>query len=257
MQVMKFIDYPSKARTTLVEFDNVEFVNPIHKLMKDVIDGYVNLRLSNFEFAKEHNKPSPFDKYNYDEIVSALKVKGIETWSKYYKEIMESELSSGIFKILECNNKDEQKRILNDDIELTSFSLSKFIIQAYKEYGFKYSMYRFTTNPKTFDGSKMPPFAYKNDDNTIRTIGNTTMKDGEIKNAIDHRKVTIAKFLDKGDIWHCFFYDYKSMNGKEADGTPHIHYISNAWTLSREFSLQKFKEGLRPSSSTPHINYKR
>ena len=162
-----------------------------------------------------------------------------------------------IFKILECNNKDEQKRILNNNIELTSFSLSKFVIQAYREYGFKYSMYRFTTNPKNFDESKMPPFAYKNDDNTIKTIGHTTMKDGEIKNVIDHRKVTIAKFLDKGNKWHCFFYDYKSMNGKEADGIPHIHYISNAWALSREFSLQKFKEGLRPSSSTPHINYKR
>ena len=257
MRVMKFINNPSKERSTLIEFGDVEFVNPVHKLMKDTIDGYVNLRLSNFEFAKQHNKQSPFDKYNYDEIVNALKIKGIEMWSEYYKEIMESELPRNIFKILACNNKDEQKRILNTDIELTSYSLSKFIIQAHKEYGFKYSVYRFTTNPKNFDKSKMPPFAYKNEDNTIRIIGNTTMKDGEIKNAIDHRKVIIAKFLDKGDIWHCFFYDYKSMNGKEADGIPHIHYISNAWTLSREFSLQKFKEGFRPSSSTPHIKYRR
>lgn len=253
---MKFTDEHEKDLTTLVKFDNAEFINPIHKMMKDVIDGYVNFRLSSFELAKKHNKPSPIGILSHDKILEVLKAEGLEIWANYNKEIMESELPKDIFKILECNNKSEQLKLLTN-LKLSQLSLSKFIIQAYKEYGFKYSVYQFIHNPKNFDESKMPPFAYKKDDNSIRTIGYTTLKDGEIKNAIDHRKVTIAQFLDKGNIWHCFFYDYKSINAKEANGFSHIHYISNAWTLSGEFALETFKKGSRPCSSTPHINYTR
>jgi hypothetical protein len=168
---------------------------------------------------------------------------------------MNTELPMNVLDIFKTRVKAEQKKIMDNIPLLDSKSLQQIIFLAYLEFGFKYSVYRFEHIPKGIDASKMPPFAVAEDDGTIRKVGNTILTDGQLKQVLNQRKVTIAKFLDKGDEWHCFFYNYRSIRGEEAGGIPHIHYFSSSWNLTREYALNKFKEGTYPNSSTSHINY--
>ena len=101
----------------------------------------------------------------------------------------------------------------------------------------------------------MPQFAYKKEDGDITIVGDTKLTKGQIKQAIDQRRMLITKFLDKGDIWHCFFYTYKSLSGKESGGLRHMPYVSNAWNFTRKEALLKFRDKYYPFSSVPHIEY--
>ncbi|RYD53439.1 MAG: hypothetical protein EOP52_04715 [Sphingobacteriales bacterium] len=71
--------------------------------------------------------------------------------------------------------------------------------------------------------------------NYINKVGDTDLTDGQLRQAIDHRKVIVAKFFDNGDQWHCLFFTYESLGGKESwnDGQPHYHYIYDKFGLSR------------------------
>lgn len=65
----------------------------------------------------------------------------------------------------------------------------------------------------------------------------------------------MAKFLDKGDTWHCFFTVYRSLRGEESwqDGQPHFHYISDKWGISRKDAVEQLKGDKYPSTSV-HIS---
>ena len=74
---------------------------------------------------------------------------------------------------------------------------------------------------------------------------------------VEHRKVIVSKFLDKGDIWHCFFLTFKSLDGKENyhDGQPHLHYISSAWNIPRQEVKEQLTSKKYSLPSLPHIDF--
>lgn len=88
----------------------------------------------------------------------------------------------------------------------------------------------------------------------MKTAGETKLTEGQLKNVINHRKVTISKFLDKGDLWHCFFITYNSIGGKDKwqDGQPHYHYISDKWGFNRKDAVERLKSTNYPPTSV-HI----
>lgn len=81
------------------------------------------------------------------------------------------------------------------------------------------------------------------------------MSDGQLKHAIKFRKVIVAKVLDKGDEWHCFYLTFKSIAGEESwkNGQPHYHYLSDKWGISREELVRQIKSDKYPSTSV-HID---
>ncbi len=102
----------------------------------------------------------------------------------------------------------------------------------------------------------MPIFAHHLENNEVKIIGNTTLTKGQIKSAINQRHAVVAKFLDKGDKWHCFFQTYRSIRGMETGEYPHLHYISHAWGLSREHVLRQLRsKNYKLPSSLPHIRF--
>ena len=92
---------------------------------------------------------------------------------------------------------------------------------------------------------------------SISIIGETTLKEGELKNVILHRKKIVANFLDKGNEWHCFYLTFKALAGKETwnKGQPHCHYLSDKFGVSREEVIQGIKTGNIPSTPV-HIGIK-
>lgn len=257
---MELINIPhreNKSQLTFVKAANVEFVNPIEKFMNDLIDSYKTFRLSTYHFAYKHNNRSPIGRMSIDDILTGLEKMGLERWEKKYKEIMETELPDSMFQILNCNDKDIQSKILKPPLELTTLSLQKFIIKAWQLQGFRYSQYRFEHMQKGLNPQELPEGFLLNDSGDVEVYGSTLMKQGELKNAIMHRKVTIAKFLDNDSEWHCFYYNYNSIDGKEANELSHIHYISNNWTIKRNIVLEELRKRHHSFTSSVHINYKK
>ena len=91
----------------------------------------------------------------------------------------------------------------------------------------------------------MPVLAELKGQGDIRIIGKTDLTNGQLKQTIEQRHVVVSKFLDKDDKWHCFFQTYRGLGEQEnySNGQPHLHDISSAWGLPREFVLKQLKSG--------------
>lgn len=124
---------------------------------------------------------------------------------------------------------------------MTSSQLIAFLFKVGNEYGYTYSHYLTEHLPNDINKSELPIFYYHDkEQDEIEMVGHTKYSESQLKHAISFRNVTIAIFLDKQDMWHCFFTTFKSMNGEESweGGKPHYHYISYCFGMSREKVLE-------------------
>ncbi|NCT74343.1 MAG: hypothetical protein GXC78_07440 [Chitinophagaceae bacterium] len=258
MDVINASHLEEKSEITMVRTANAELVNPIEKRKSDIINMNTALRLSSFQFAFKHGKPSPIGKVSMEYILNFLEKEGLTFWQECYDEIMQVNLPDTVFKILNCDDKNIQVKTLKSPFEFTSLSFQKFSFLAWELHGFKYSEYRFEHPQKGLDTKDLPTaFFLDEDDGSPKVFGSTSLKSSILKNAIKHRKVTIAKFLDKDSEWHCFYYTYNSINGNEAGDIPHIHYISNNWTINRKIVLEELSKRHHSFTSSVHVKYRR
>lgn len=257
MEFRKFEHTEKRSQLFLTISQNVEQVNPIEKIMNDIIDSYIGIKLSEFEFAFENKSPSPFDKLTRNQILRALEKKGLLIWGKKYEKIMQSVLSEDIYKILQCSSKDFQVKFFKPPFEFTSNTLHKFIFQAWLRFGYKYSAFRFEFPQTGIKLQDFPSGYIFDDDENLEIYGQTNLSKGILKNAIKHRKVTIAKLIEKGSEWHCFYYNYNSIYGREVNNNPHIHYISNNWMIDKNIILKELQNRHHKFTSEVHIKFSR
>jgi len=258
MRELKVKDTQKNGYYSMIEVGNFEYVNPIQKMSEVIIGSMTQIAKNHLMFAKENNLlPSIEGVANPNAIIERVALKnGIKMWGEEFQKIMSQTLPENIFNILECKSKKGQINLLKG-LSLTSEELMLFIFKAWENYGFTYSTYVSHHSHQGLDEKQMPKFAYKENNDQIISIGKTELTDGQIKQAIDHRRVIVSKFLDKGLIWHCFFQTYKSLKGEEAykNGQPHLHYISHAWGLSRSYVLEQLQSKNYKLPSLPHIDF--
>jgi hypothetical protein len=175
-------------------------------------------------------------------------------WQKMFQQFKAVEVPNGFLKLFGTNKKAEQENLLKGLI-LTPDILMGLLIKA-EEQGYTLSQYSSEFSQKGVDLSKMP-FAYQVKENgEVQTFGETELSDGQLKQAIEHRKVKVAKILDKGDEWHCFFTTFKSLRGEETwlgEKQPHYHYISNAFGIDRAEVVRQIKSEKYKLGNLPHI----
>jgi hypothetical protein len=246
MQQIKVKRPDGNGYFNITDLGNIEYGDPILYYANASISSHITqletfVDLSNIKIAVEPEIKN-----------RVIRRKAIEYWQNHYQEVMAIQTPEELFKLLESTEKNEQLKLLRG-ISFTSFGLSSFIFKAFQTYGFLFSSYKFQHNPKDVYKRDMPRFSYKEDDNTITKIGNTTLTDGQIKSAILQRNVVVAKFLDRGDIWHCFFTTYRSLKGEENGGYPHYHYISSAFGRTREEVLYQLSQKNYKLPKMPHI----
>ncbi len=177
-----------------------------------------------------------------------------DEWEEQLNKILATKVPDNLFKLLKCDSKKEQVRLLKG-LQLTPEILISFFFVAYKAYGFKFSQYKSEHFPKAIDKSDLPKLAIlERTTGEVKKVGNTSLTDGQIKQAIEQRKVIVAKFLDDGSNWHAFFITFKSIGGEESwkNGQPHYHYISDKFGISREEAVKQFKSDKYPTTSV-HI----
>jgi hypothetical protein len=223
-----------------------EYVKPIKHYEEDFIVKHMILSgITNEELLGEVQK---------SEKSKAVFIEANLRWRKRLEEFKSLIISNQFIKLLETKKKSEQEDLLQG-LVLTPEILMGIIIKA-DELGYTLSQYRSEHSSKGIDHSKMPLAFEVKEDGNVKTYGETELSNGQLKQAIEHRKVKVAKILDRGTEWHCFFTTYKSLRGEETwlgEKQPHFHYISNAFMIDRTEVIKQIKSEKYKLGNLPHI----
>lgn len=201
-----------------------------------------NLKLSNEELTKLFIKRATSD------------------WEEFYSEKASTVINPNYLALLRTNKKAEQQKLLKGQ-NLSTYELFALLIYAYNEHGLKFSQYTFKHAQKGIDPNDLTDFTHLKNNGTVVTSRETKLSESQLKQAIEHRVVMIAKFIGDEKNWHCFFTNYKSLKGREKaykNGQPHFHYISDKWGLTREKVIEQLSQRkYKLPSSMPHLYYSR
>ena len=164
-------------------------------------------------------------------------------------------ISSCFLDLFEDGLKKKDQIQLLKGAKITVREMDAIVLYALCMKNYLYSFYSFQ-HSKGFDEKLLPEWFEVIEGKVLR-IGNAHYSDGQLRQYIQQRKVTVVKLLELGDQWHCFFYTYMGLKGEE-QGTigSHCHYASEKFnpqnSTSEEF-IKGFKGGYYKVSGTPHI----
>jgi hypothetical protein len=230
------------------ETEDFEFVNPIEQISSIYIISVIELernilKLKNFEGSEET-------------IQKVLMKRALSDWNKRYIEIISTTIPVNLIELLNVNTKRGQIKLLKG-LSLNTSQLMAFVFLAFEKFGYKFSQYKAQHHHNGLNIDYLPKLIYIEENGNIKTIGKTPLTKGQQLQAVEHRKVTISKFLDNDQGWHCFFLTFKSLSGKEnyKNGQPHLHYISDKWGIDREEVKSQLTSKDYRLPSLPHIDF--
>ncbi len=232
---------------SLDQTEDVELCNPEEYFKNLFIINRLLFRGVPFDELSSKKKPS----------VKSMMVfeKAINDWTEKYRLIRNVKIPENLTTLITVNKKNEQKKLLKG-LEITPMILTNFILESSINYGFKFSQYKAEILPKNIEKSKMPFASEILENGEVKIWGKTELSKGQIKQAIEQRKVNIAKFIEKEDVWHCFFANYKSLYGEEiwlGENIAHFHYISSSFGLTKKKVIEELKSGNYQLGNMPHI----
>lgn len=110
-------------------------------------------------------------------------------------------------------------------------------------------------HPAKYDEKKMPHMFYQNKGGSMDVIGDTDMTEAEMKAYLKERKVVQVRLFHNKEHWHCFYYTFKGLAGKEhgdMGSKPHYHYLSDKSGITWNQLQDRIKACDMPSSDV-HI----
>lgn len=243
----EIINTETGERLITFEDDNFEYVDPIEYYGGTFI--FERMILSGV--SKEELKGKKDLSINNTQILLDLR----KCWGKLLSGYRAIDVPENLIKLLSTNKKKEQINLLKG-LVLTPDILMSFLIKAYEDFGFTLSQYSSEFQQRGLELSRMPLACQIKKNGELKLFGETGMSEGELKQAAEHRKVVIAKFLDRKDEWHCFLTTFKSLRGEETwqgENQPHFHYISNKFNLKRSTVIEQIKSEKYQLGKLPHI----
>lgn len=230
-----------KSRIIQNVLKNVENVNAKQFLIDDRIE-IIKAVLSEFIRAKDGYITPEYAKV----IQNKAKIEAEAILSNIEKQSLPIELE----KILDTELKKKQQIALLKGATITPSQLGALFLKA-GEKGYMYSQYRFEKEQKKYPKQDLPTFAQIRDDGTIEYEGETTLTDGQIKDLITTTKFIVARILDNGKHWHCFFQNSSGIQGKEGGvlgSQSHLHYISDSFGISKKELIEQIKNVEYPTT---------
>lgn len=178
--------------------------------------------------------------------------KALGSWEERLPLLTGANVPQNFISLLDSKSKGEQEKLMKGQ-SLSVMGLGSLLCRACTDSGYTMSKYRAEILAKGTDAATLPKLIHVKEDEVI-VVGETDLKEGQLRNVVRHRKVIIAHFLDRGAEWHCFVHTEKSASGEENSmgGEPHIHYLSDKWGISRADVLQRIKDGNYPTTKV-HI----
>ncbi len=166
-----------------------------------------------------------------------------KTQLEFFNKQFFSDTPKQLFDLFKCKSKKDEIKALHG-VELNPLLLMGFIFKAYTNHSYLFSNYVSEHLPPHAKNAVLPLWALL-DEGEIKSFGKTTLSPGQIKASISDRKVIIAKFIDKGDRWMCFFTTHKALKGIEnsmGGNQPHFHFTSNLCGKNRIEVLNEFRK---------------
>ncbi|MBA7546921.1 hypothetical protein ES705_39322 [subsurface metagenome] len=246
MDTKKIHNDKGKGYYRIFTKDKVERVNPIEYYKSFEI----NKRATVFKDLLYTTNPSLASNLNDSFFIMRAK----DSLIGFFEQKEQTSIHENFITLLQTPRKKDQEKLLKG-MSLNPDQLYSLIIKSYKDHGYLYSTYKFENLPKGIKGQDLPKLIELDANKKVKKIGSTNLKDGELKNIIEQRKVIVSHFFEKGDDWHCFFLTYNSIAGKENhnDGQPHFHYISSAFGISKDDFIDSMRTGKYKSTSI-HID---
>jgi len=242
----EIINKKTGEKLVMIEDDDFEYEKPI----KHYRDGFIVKQMIDLGIPEKELNGSKTPTEESKKIF----LEAIKNWNRMFAKYLKVEIPKELNELLVTSKKNDQVNLLKN-VVLTPDILMAFLIEAEKQ-DYTLSQYTSEYSQKGVDLSKMP-FAYEvQEDGTVKTFGETELSEGQLKQAIEHRKVKVAKFLDKGEEWHCFFATYKSFRGEETwlgEKQPHYHYISSGFGIERKEVVKQLKSKKYKLGNLPHI----
>ncbi|NNV53961.1 hypothetical protein [Limnovirga soli] len=231
---------------TIFNSPDFEFVDPTQHFAESFIVTNVSM-MRDLILLKKPPIPLEF-------IENFIHKEALKDWFKKLKDINDTKIPDNLIALLTANTKKDQIKLLKN-LSITPDQLIGFIFKAWTDYGFRFSQYTSEYYQNGLDKSKMPKLVEIKGD-TVFKIGDTSLTDGQLKQAVDHRKVIVAKFFDNKTSWHCFFLTFDSLKGKETwkNGQPHYHYISDKFGIDRQKVVEQLKGRKYNLGNLPHID---
>ncbi len=239
----------TKTGEKLIMFEEGDFenVNPVkHYGDSFIVKGMILRGVPNEEL-NGTKEPSIISKQKFVEAASH--------WEEMMANFRKIDVPKGLIALLSATKKSEQEKLLKG-VALSPDILMAFLIVAYEKFGFTLSQYTSEHPQKGLDTSKMPLAYNVEEGGDVKVYGTTDLSAEQLKQAVEHRKVKIAKILDNGNQWHCFFTTFKSLRGEETwqgKGQPHYHYISNFFGIDRKTVVKQIKSEKYNLGNLPHI----
>jgi len=246
MREHKITDKENGAEYLMFSATDVEFVNPI-----DYYSG--SAKKLGFSLARDFFAMSAPEFPSW--IIEKFAHQQAENfWKEQYAEIIKTEVPKQWIDLLSTQSKKEQVSLLKG-LTINPDQLIALIVKAWTDHGYTFSQYVGRHSQKGLDESQMPKVTYVKD-GIVSKVGETKLTDGQLKQAIEHKTVTISKFFDKGTTWHCLFVTHKSLRGDEnwKGGQPHYHYISDKFGIPRDKAVAELKSRDYHLNSLPHID---
>lgn len=198
--MLKIYSEDKKSFYRLFFDEEIEYVNPIEYFKERSITSSYYLIKDQFEYK--------FQDFPEEIRNKVFAKKAFELWSERFKGISNESLDKEFLDLLGADSKKNQIKLLRGKT-LTPNSLAKLLFLANLEFGFTFSRYTSGKLPANIEKSQLPLlFELSENEESVSIIGETTLKEGELKNVINHRKNIVANFLDKGNEWHCFYLTF-------------------------------------------------
>jgi hypothetical protein len=243
--IEKIMDADGKGGTIATRALDVERIDPVEYYRTIYIESN---KVKSREMLLAKNPPFTI------EILEPTIIKSVnKDWEELYQKIMAEKVPDFLFSALRADNKKYQEKFLRG-MQFTPDQLTAFYFRAYQEMGYTFSAYSSEHLPNGTVLGDMPTLVHIGAD-PIAKVGETSMTDGQLKQAVEQRSAIYGKILDKGEEWHCFFTTIESIAGKEnwKGGQPHFHYISDKFGVSREEVVKQLKNKDYQLFSLPHL----
>lgn len=176
-------------------------------------------------------------------------------WIDMKKRFRELKVPGNLIRLLKSRNKTNQQRLL-EGVVLSPELLTSFFFTAYHEFGFTLSQYTSQGYLKTPDTRKKPTVYDREATNETAACGKTMLSGAELKNTLKHQRVIVARIIDKGAQWHCFFTRVNDFGGEETwsgKKPSRYGYLSNAFGRNRAELVQQLKTGEDLLDQLPYV----
>lgn len=245
MQERKIFEENGKGVYTTFYSTDFEYVDPIKYYAESFIRTNTSMMRDIVFFKKP---PIPLNYIEY-----FIRKEALKDWNNKFEEIYSTVIPSNLISLLNSSSKKEQLKLLKN-LTITPDILMAFIFKAWTDFGFSFSQYSSHHHSTGLDKGKMP-LLVEIKDGKVRKVGETMLTDGQLKQAVEHRKVIVSKFFDNEKSWHCLFLTFDSLKGKESwkDGQPHYHYISDKFGIPRAEVVKQLKSKNYKLGNLPHI----